>query len=68
MTGAISNNLKYIVAGGADSILKIWNYRTYNLIKSLKFDDSVLSCKFTDDSKLLYVGIGNRLYQFYVNN
>ena len=38
-------------------------------MKSIKFDyDVTRSCKFTDDSQFLYVGIASKLYQFSVNN
>ena len=33
-TASLSNNLKYIIAGGSDQIFKIWNYKTNNLIQS----------------------------------
>ncbi|KAM3131958.1 hypothetical protein pb186bvf_015971 [Paramecium bursaria] len=65
-TGAISNNLKYIIAGGPDKILIIWRYQTNVLMKSLKFDYQIMSCNFTDDSQLLYVGIEKRLVQLSV--
>ena len=56
----------YIIAGfsgkscgsyGFDGLLKIWNYKTYALIKSISFETKVMSLKFTENSKLLYVGI-----------
>ncbi|KAM3133137.1 WD repeat-containing protein 33 [Paramecium bursaria] len=76
-TGAISNNLKYIIAGfsgvslgslGFDGLLKIWNYKSYALVKSIQFKTSVTSLKFTDNSELLYVGIHSQIYQFHVNS
>ncbi|KAM3130387.1 hypothetical protein pb186bvf_017486 [Paramecium bursaria] len=64
-TGEISNNLKYIAAGG--QILKIWKFQTNNLMKCIKFDNSVVICRFTDDSHFLYVGAHQQKYQFQVN-
>ena len=56
------------MAGGSDKLLKIWNYKTNNLIKSLKFENDVRICRFTDDSLLLYVGINTMLYLLDVHN
>ncbi|KAM3136084.1 hypothetical protein pb186bvf_011889 [Paramecium bursaria] len=67
-TGSISNNLKYIVSGGDDKLLKIWKYNTCALMKTIRFDNCVQISKFTDDSQLLYVGIHSILYQFYSDN
>ena len=53
-TGAISNDLKYVVSGGADDLLKIWDYKTCQLIKSIRLNSSVSTCKFTEDSTLIY--------------
>ncbi|KAM3136090.1 hypothetical protein pb186bvf_011895 [Paramecium bursaria] len=67
-TGAISNNLKYIVSGGDNQIVKIWKYNTIRLFKQINISDRICVCKFTDDSQLLYVGVSKRIYQFSVNN
>ena len=55
LTSAISNDLKYIVSGENAKVLKIWSYDCTH-IKSHKLDNSINICKFTDDSKFLYVG------------
>ena len=47
--GEISNNYKFI-ASVVNEYLKIWNCN-YNLIKRIKLNDFVCSCKFTKDSK-----------------
>ena len=46
----------------------LWNYDKLENTKSIKLDNSVHSCRFTDDSALLYVGSQRLLYQFDVNN
>ena len=56
------------MAGGQDCILKIWNYRTYDLIKSMYFDELICCCNFTEDSQLFYCVIPNKLYLFNGNN
>ena len=61
-TGAISNNHKFIIYGGPDNLKKIWKFKTNVRMKSIKFSHSVTSCKFTDDSQLLYVGTYKRLH------
>ena len=63
----ISNNLNYIISG-RDRLLKIWKYKTNVLRLSIKFNSMIECCRFTEDSKLLYVGTYQILYQFYVNN
>ena len=67
-TGAISNNLKYIVVGGDNELLKIWKFKNNMLAKSIIFDVFVQISKFTDDSHFLYIGTQHILYQLYVNN
>ena len=42
--------------GGYEEKLKIWNYSDNTLIKSIQLDKWISYIKFTDDSKLLYVG------------
>ena len=49
LVGEISNNYKFI-ASVVNEYLKIWNYN-YNLIKRIKLNDYICSCKFTTDSK-----------------
>ena len=53
---AVSNDFKYVVTGGTDKKIKIWNYNDNKLIKTIQLNDWILSIKFTDDSKMLYVG------------
>ncbi|KAM3128862.1 hypothetical protein pb186bvf_018997 [Paramecium bursaria] len=67
-TATISNNLQFIVSGGSDNYLKIWDYQTYSRINSIKFNSKVFSLKFTDDSKILYVATKKHLYQLFVPN
>ncbi|KAM3135654.1 hypothetical protein pb186bvf_012325 [Paramecium bursaria] len=67
-TATISNDLQFIVSGGSDDYLRIWKYQTNNLIKKIKLDTTVYSLKFTDDSKILYVGTRRTLYQLFVPN
>ena len=61
LTSAISNDLKYIVSGGHSKVLKIWNYdcSTFNKVK---LDCIINICKFTDDSRFLYVGSYQVIY------
>ena len=44
------------MSGGTEQKLKIWNYSDNTLIKSIQLDSWICYIKFTDDSKLLYVG------------
>ncbi|KAM3133763.1 hypothetical protein pb186bvf_014172 [Paramecium bursaria] len=67
-TGAISNNLKYIVSSGWQPLLNVWDYYSNKRIKSIQFEEFIQFCKFTEDSKLLYVGTFQLLYQIQVNN
>ncbi|KAM3133150.1 hypothetical protein pb186bvf_014726 [Paramecium bursaria] len=47
-----------------NKLLKIWDYETNNLIKSIEFNQSVQRCMFTEDSTLLYAGSLGDIYQF----
>ena len=61
--------MKYLVSGGSEKILKIWDFDLYNLVKEINLENSLLKFQFTNDSKFLYVGIsGGYLYQFDVEN
>ena len=68
ISAAISNNLKLIIARGTNKYLKIWKYKSNQLLKSIKFDHFAKSCKISDDSQFLYAGIANKLYRFQVKN
>ena len=49
-SGAISNDLRYVVAGYHHKSLMIWEYEKNIFHKSIRFEDSIVICKFTDDS------------------
>ena len=47
---------------------EVWIIKKECSNKTMKFDNQVVCCKFTDDWYLLYVGIPKWLYQFYDSN
>ena len=67
-TATISNNLQYIVFGGHNNCLKIWDYQTNSSFKHIRMHGIIIICKFTDDSTLLYVGTTIALYLFVVHS
>ncbi|KAM3136066.1 U3 small nucleolar RNA-associated protein 13 [Paramecium bursaria] len=67
-TASISKDLKLIVSGGTDQILKIWNYSDYKFIKQYEYLSQVFISKFTDDSKFLYIGTSNGSLYCYDND
>ncbi|KAM3144833.1 hypothetical protein pb186bvf_003142 [Paramecium bursaria] len=54
----ISNDCKYIASGGDDKKLNIWDFQDKYLIRSIDQEQNINVCRFTDDSKQLFVGQG----------
>ncbi|KAM3144577.1 hypothetical protein pb186bvf_003446 [Paramecium bursaria] len=68
-SAAISNDLKYIIAGGVDSELMIWNYSSLQLLETIKLQQWISSCIFSDDSQSIFVGdFKGNIYQYVIED
>ena len=59
---AVSHNGKYVVSGGVDSELKIWDCRTHDLIETFKgHRDTITTLQFHPSNNTLFSGSQDRM-------
>ncbi|KAM3144874.1 hypothetical protein pb186bvf_003183 [Paramecium bursaria] len=54
----LSNDCKYLVYGGINQQLNIWDIQLKHLIREIQQEQQINICRFTDDSCQLFVGQG----------
>ncbi|KAM3132613.1 hypothetical protein pb186bvf_015285 [Paramecium bursaria] len=68
ITAQISDDNKYIVFGGWDKNIQVFDLQTKELVKYIQIDQDVMICKFDKDSKYLMCGNDSgQLYCYEIN-
>ena len=53
------------ISGGADRILRIWDYRSKSICYYMSFDYSITAIDWSEDEKLIIVGDGRGYIHLY---